>query len=313
MVAKGAFFKNSRSRLENWDLRRFVRKNKLGYIYLLPFLLIFILYNLVPVINAITMSFQNYNMIQPATFIAFDNYRDLLLKDDIFILSLKNTFIFALFIGPVGYMLSFVMAWLLNGMRFRRVYALCFYAPSICSGIAMAQVWLYLFSNDSHGYLNNLFMRWGFISTPVLWNQAANTIFLVVIIISIWMSMGSGFLVFMAGLQNLNQDVLEQGRVDGIKGRVQELVYLILPMMKPQLLFGAINAIVGSFGVFDVVVQFAGMPTPNYSAHTIVAHLYDYAFNRFQMGYASAIAVILFLITFLLGRLVMRLLRSDDE
>ena len=158
-----------------------------------------------------------------------------------------------------------------------------------------------------------LLMSWGMITTPILWNQNADTIFLCVIIISIWMSMGSGFLVFMAGLQNLNQEVLEQGRVDGIHGRVQELVYLILPMMKPQLLFGAINAIVGSFGVFDVVVQFAGMPTPNYSAHTIVAHLYDYAFNRFQMGYASAIAVVLFLLTFLLGRLCMRLLRSDDE
>ena len=299
---------------KGWNrVRGFVRQNKTGYLYLLPFLVIFVLYNLVPVISAITMSFQNYNMLQPASWIGLTNYRDLFLKDDIFILSLKNTFIFALFIGPIGYLLSFLMAWLLNGMKMRRFFALCFYAPSICSGIAMAQVWLYLFSNDSHGLLNHLLMSWGMITTPILWNQNADTIFLCGIIISIWMSMGSGFLVFMAGLQNLNQEVLEQGRVDGIHGRVQELVYLILPMMKPQLLFGAINAIVGSFGVFDVVVQFAGMPTPNYSAHTIVAHLYDYAFNRFQMGYASAIAVVLFLLTFLLGRLCMRLLRSDDE
>ena len=294
-------------------LRAFYRKNKTGYLYLFPFLVLFVLYNLVPVISAVIMSFQNYNMLQPATWIGFANYKNLFLNDDIFILSLKNTFIFALFIGPIGYLLSFLMAWLLNGMKLRRLFALCFYAPSICSGIAMAQVWLYLFSNDSHGLLNNILMRWNLISTPILWNQDADTIFLCVIIISIWMSMGSGFLVFMAGLQNLNQEVLEQGRVDGIHGRVQELIYLILPMMKPQLLFGAINAIVGSFGVFDVVVQFAGMPTPNYSAHTIAAHLYDYAFNRFQMGYASAVAVVLFLMTFLLGRLCMRLLRSDDE
>lgn len=211
------------------------------------------------------------------------------------------------------YMMSFLMAWLLNGMKGRKFFALCLYAPSIASGVAMAQVWLYLFSNDAHGFLNNLFLRWGFISTPILWNQNADTIFAVVIIISIWMSMGSGFLVFMAGLQNLPGEVMEQGRVDGIKNRVQELVYLILPMMKPQLLFDAINSIVGSFGVFDVVVQFAGMPSPNYSAHTIVAHLYDYAFNRFQMGYASAVAVVLFTITFVLGRVVMWALKSDDE
>ena len=292
---------------------RFIRKNATGYMYLLPFLVLFVLFNLVPVLSAATLSLQNYNMIQPAKFVGLDNYRTLFLQDDIFLLSLKNTFLFALFIGPLGYMMSFLMAWLLNGMKGRKFFALCLYAPSIASGVAMAQVWLYLFSNDAHGFLNNLFLRWGFISTPILWNQNADTIFVVVIIISIWMSMGSGFLVFMAGLQNLPGEVMEQGRVDGIKNRVQELVYLILPMMKPQLLFGAINAIVGSFGVFDVVVQFAGMPSPNYSAHTIVAHLYDYAFNRFQMGYASAIAVVLFTITIVLGRVVMWALRSDDE
>lgn len=293
--------------------RNFIKKNKTGYLYLGPFLVLFVLFNFVPVVSAVTMSLTNYNMIQSATFNGIENFQNLLLSDDIFLLSLKNTFIFALFIGPLGYILSFLMAWLLNGMKFRRFFALCLYAPSIASGIAMAQVWLYLFSNDMHGFFNNLLLSVNLISAPIPWNQISGTIFVVVIIISIWMSMGSGFLVFMAGLQNLPSAVLEQGRVDGIKNRGQELVYLILPMMKPQLLFGAINSIVGSFGVFDVVVQFAGMPSPNYSAHTIVAHLYDYAFNRFQMGYASAIAVVLFVITFTLGRVVMRLLRSNDE
>lgn len=294
-------------------LRHDIKKSKTGYLFLGPFLVLFILFNLVPVINAVSMSLTENNMIQPPKLVGLQNFKTLLLSDDIFLLSLKNTLIFAVFIGPIGYMLSFLMAWLLNGMHFRKFFALCVYAPSITSGIAMAQVWLYLFSNDSHGLINNLLMRWNFITSPVLWNQNAESIYVVVILISVWMSMGSGFLVFMAGLQNLPDDVLEQGRIDGIRNRGQELVYLILPMMKPQLLFGAINSIVGAFGVFDVVTQFAGMPSPNYSAHTIVAHLYDYAFNRFQMGYASAIAVVLFVITFTLGRICMRLLRSDDE
>lgn len=294
-------------------LRHDIKKSKTGYLFLGPFLVLFILFNLVPVINAVSMSLTENNMIQPPKLVGLQNFKTLLLSDDIFLLSLKNTLIFAVFIGPIGYMLSFLMAWLLNGMHFRKFFALCVYAPSITSGIAMAQVWLYLFSNDSHGLINNLLMRWNFITSPVLWNQNAESIYVVVILISVWMSMGSGFLVFMAGLQNLADDVLEQGRIDGIRNRGQELVYLILPMMKPQLLFGAINSIVGAFGVFDVVTQFAGMPSPNYSAHTIVAHLYDYAFNRFQMGYASAIAVVLFVITFTLGRICMRLLRSDDE
>ena len=133
-----------------------------------------------------------------------------------------------------------------------------------------------------------------------------------IILISVWMSLGNGFLVFLAGLQNLPQELFESGKIDGIKSRWQELFYLIFPLMKPQLLFGAITAIVGSFGVFEVVYQFAGMPTPNYAAHTIVAHLYDFAFMRFQMGYSSAIAVILFAITFALGRICMKIFHSDD-
>ena len=290
-----------------------LKRSGTGYLYLGPFLILFIIFNLVPVLNAMTMSLTSNNMIQPPSYVGLQNFETLLLSDDIFLLSLKNTLVFAIFIGPIGYMLSFVMAWLLNGMRHRKFFALCLYAPSITSGIAMAQVWLYLFSNDAHGLINHLLMRWNLIDTPVLWNQNADSIYIVVILISVWMSMGSGFLVFMAGLQNLAEDVLEQGRIDGIRNRGQELVYLVLPMMKPQLLFGAINSIVGAFGVFDVVTQFAGMPSPNYSAHTIVAHLYDYAFNRFQMGYASAIAVVLFIITFALGRICMHLLKSDDE
>ncbi len=293
-------------------LARFWRENGIGYLFLLPFLLLFAVFVIVPILIAIGLSLTNYNMIQPATFAGLSNYRHLFLDDSIFLLSLKNTFVFALFIGPIGYFMSFIMAWLINSMHFRRFFTLAFYAPSITSGIAMATVWLTMFSNDRTGYINNFLLNAGFISEPILWNQSARYIFPVVILMSVWMSMGSGFLVFLAGLQSLPGEIYEAGRIDGIKNRWHELYYLTLPLMKPQLLFGAINAIVGSFGVFDVVYQFAGMPTPNYAAHTIVAHLYDYAFLRFQMGYSSAIAVVLFVITFVLGRICMRIFRTDD-
>jgi len=294
-------------------IKRFYRKNKKGYLYMTLFLVPYILFNLVPVVRAIYLSLFNYNIIQPPMFIGLNNYKRLIFDDDIFLLAFKNTIVFALFIGPLGYIMSFYMAWCINGLKGRTAYALAFYAPSITSGIAMTQVWLYIFSNDSHGLINHFLLRLGMINGPILWNQNAEYIYPVVILISIWMSMGTGFLVFMAGLQNLPQDVLEQGRIDGIRNRYAELIYLILPMMKPQLLFGAITAIVGSFGVFDIAAQFAGMPSPNYAAHTIVAHLYDYAFLRFEMGYASAISVILFTITFSLGRICMRVFRTQDE
>lgn len=181
------------------------------------------------------------------------------------------------------------------------------------SGVAMSVVWLYLFSGDRYGLINNLLMNLGIINTPIVWNQDTNTILPVIILIQIWMSMGTGFLVFLAGLQNENKELLEAGQIDGIRNKWQELWLITLPQMKPQLLFGAINAVVGVFSVFDVAMSFAGFPSPNYAAHTIVAHLYDYAFLRYEMGYASAISVILFAITFLIGQVLLRTLSSHDE
>ena len=170
-----------------------------------------------------------------------------------------------------------------------------------------------IFSSDRMGYLNNILLNMGLIDEPILWNTDPNYIMGVVMFISLWMSMGTGFLVFLAGLQNVSKSYYEAAAIDGVKNKFQELFYVTLPMMKPQLLFGAINAITSAFGVFDIAVSVAGMPSPNYSAHTIVSHLYDYAFIRFQMGYASAVAVVLFIITFALGKIVMRVLSSKDE
>ncbi len=215
--------------------------------------------------------------------------------------------------GPLGYILSFFAAWVINHLKFKRFFALAFYAPSITSSIAMSKVWMVAFSGDRYGYINDFLLNHGFIDEPILWNTDPTYIMTVVMIIQLWMSMGTGFLVFLAGLQNVDRSMYEAGSIDGVKNKFQELIYITLPAMKPQLLFGAINSITGAFAVFEIAVNVAGMPSPNYAAHTIVTHLYDYAFIRFQMGYASAIAVVLFLITFILGRIVMRVLSSKDE
>lgn len=285
----------------------------IGYAFLAPFLILFFVFVVIPVIIAIGMSLTSYDMVNPPTFVGLNNFKRLLIKDDVFMLSVKNTFIFALFIGPIGYIVSFLMAWVLGNLKARSLFSMSFYIPSIVSTVAITTVWLFIFSNDRMGLVNNMLMTVGLIDEPILWTQNGQYIFIAVIIISVWMSMGNGFLVFLAGLQGLPTEVYESARIDGVKNKWQELWYITLPLMKPQLLFGSINSIVVSFGVFDVVYQFAGMPTPNYSAHTIVAHLYDYAFLRFQMGYASAVAVVLFVITFSLGRVCMRVFRSDDE
>lgn len=304
--------KAQREAVRHPALRRWLRKNATGYAFLAPFLILFAVFVAAPVVVAMYTSLTNYNMIQPARFIGIANYRQLILDDDVFLIALQNTLTFALITGPIGYLASFFMAWLISiAKRGKGFFSLMFYAPSLTSGVAMSTIWLIIFSGDRYGYLNNLLLRWGMILEPILWTKDANYVMAVVMIISVWMSMGTGFLVFLAGFQNIDPALYEAGRVDGIKSHFQELRYITFPMMKPQLLFGAINAIVSSFAVFDVATAVAGMPSPNYAAHTIVAHLYDYAFTRFNMGYASTIAMALFVITFTLGRVCMRLFRED--
>lgn len=294
------------------SLRKWLKKNAVGYGFLLPFLVLFIVFSFVPVAVAMYYSLTNYNMIQPAQFVGLQNYSQLLLDDDVFLISLKNTLLFAVITGPVGYLASFFMAWVITLVkRGRGFFSLMFYAPSLTSGVAMANIWMILFSGDRYGYINHLLLRWGLIMEPILWTKDAAYVMPVIMIISVWMSMGTGFLAFLAGFQNMDPSLYEAGRVDGIKSRFQELRYITIPMMKPQMLFGAVNAIVGAFGVFDVATAVAGMPSPNYAAHTIVAHLYDYAFTRFNMGYASAVAMVLFAITFTLGRVCMHLFKDN--
>jgi len=288
------------------------KKYLTGYLFLLPFLTLFFIFTVLPVITALGISFTNYNMIQRPRWIGITNYKLLFMDDDVFLIALKNTFVFSCITGPIGYIMSFFTAWVINNLRLRNIFALAFYTPSITSGVAMSVVWLYFFSGDRYGLINNVLINLGIVGEPILWNMDSQYILPVIIVVSAWMSMGAGFLVFLAGLQNIPKELYEVGKIDGIKNKSQELVYITLPMMKPQLLFGAITAIVSSFGVFDIAVSIAGMPSPNYAGHTIVAHLYDYAFIRFQMGFSSAIAVVLFLMTFILGRVVMKMLSSKN-
>ncbi|MCR5323224.1 MAG: sugar ABC transporter permease [Lachnospiraceae bacterium] len=299
----------------SWQARakRFIRKNWIGYAFLAPFVILFTIFIVAPVLTAIGLSFTDYNMMQTPHFVGVNNYKLLFLDDEVFITALSNTIKFAVITGPIGYLLSFFAAWVINQLKFKRFFALAFYAPSITSGVAMSTIWMVAFSGDRLGYINNFLLNHGFIDEPILWNTDPTYIMGVVMFIQLWMSMGTGFLVFLAGLQNVDRSMYEAGAIDGVKNKFQELFYITLPAMKPQLLFGAINSITGSFAVFEIAVQVAGMPSPNYAGHTIVAHLFDYAFIRFQMGYASAIAVVLFLITFLLGKIVFKFLSSKDE
>ena len=291
---------------ENGGIETSLRDRMPYYIMLAPFMIFFVALIALPMIASVALSFFEFDMVSMPVFNGFSNYFRMLFDDEVFITTLKNTLILAVITGPAGFLLSFVLAWFLNEFKptVRTVLSFMFYCPALIGNAYY--IWQVAFSNDSYGYVNSMLLSLGFITEPVQWLKNASYVMPIVIAVQLWMSMGVSFLANISGLQNVNGEMYEAGAIDGIRNRWQELWYITLPMMKPQLLFGAINAVVGAFGVFDVAVSIAGMPSPNYAAHTIVAHLYDYAFIRFNMGYASAIAMILFLITFVAGRLLIR-------
>lgn len=288
------------------------KRHKAGYLFLAPFMLLFIIFTVGPVLTAIYLSFTYFNVLEPAQWIGLTNYRLLFLEDDIFLKSLHVTIVFAILTGPVGFLLSFAMAWLINQVKVRLIYVVAFYAPSL-SGIGMAQIMRIFFANDRYGYLNNFLIRWGILDEPFAWLADVDTMLGVVIAVQLWMSMGPGFLSFLAGLQQIDEQIYEAAKVDGIRNRLQELWFITLPLVRPQLVFGAVMAIVGAFSMFDISVGLVGFPSPQYAAHSIMAHLYDYAFLRFEMGYASAVSVIMFIMMFALSAMFRRMLSSKGE
>ena len=273
-----------------------MKRNKVAYIMCAPFFLLFFVFTVLPVALSIFFSFTEFNMLEPPKWVGFDNYLHLFLEDDIFIVACKNTLIFAAVTGPVSYLMSFLVAWFINELppKIRAVVTLIFYAPSISGSVYM--VWTILFSSDSYGYVNGLLLNLNIIDAPILFFQNANWVMPLCIVVALWTSLGTAFLSFIAGLQTVDRSQYEAGAVDGVKNRWQELWYITLPTMRPQLMFGAVLAITGAFGFGAVVTALCGFPSVDYAAHTIMHHLDDYGGQRYEVGYASAIAVFLFLI-----------------
>lgn len=290
-----------------------IKQNKHNYILMAPFVILFMTFTVIPVFMSLGISFTYFNLLEPPRFIGLDNYMKLALEDEVFIIAIKNTLILAVVTGPVSYLLAFVFAWLINelGPKLRAFMTLVFYAPSI-SGNAFL-MWLLIFSGDVHGYLNAFLIRFGFTDNPILWLKNPEYIMFVIIIVQLWLSLGVSFLAFIAGLQSVDKTLYEAGAIDGIKNRWQELWFITLPSMKPQLLFGAVMQITTSLAIAEVSMQLVGFPSVQYAGHTIVTHLIDYGSTRFDLGYASAIATILFLIMMTANLVVRAILRKVGE
>ena len=278
-----------------WTLKEIAR-NKTAYIMIAPFIILFTIFTVFPVALSIILSFTEFNLLEFPRFIFADNYIRLFLDDDIFLTSAQNTLVFASITGPVSYFISLLVAWFINELtpKIRAIVTLIFYAPSIAGSVYL--IWQVIFSSDSYGYVNAWLLEFGFITEPILFFKDANYVMPLCIVVALWTSLGTSFLSFIAGLQTIDKSLYEAGAVDGVKNRWQELWYITLPTMKPQLMFGAVMAITQSFGFGAVVTALAGMPSVDYAAHTIMHHLEDYGGQRFEVGYSSTIAVILFIV-----------------
>ena len=255
------------------------------------------------------LSFTYFNLLETPRFIGWENYMNLFVNDKVWMIALKNTAILAIITGPVSYIMAFVFAWLINELRpvLRSFMTLIFYAPSISGNVYL--VWKLIFSSDMYGYANAILIQYNIINEPITWLQNSKYIIWILIIVQLWMSLGVSFLSFIAGLQSVNKELYEAGAIDGIKNRWQELWHITLPQMKSQLLFGAVMQITSSLSIAEVSTNLAGFPSVEYAGHTIITHLMDYSSIRMEMGYASAIATILFLIMILANLVVRKILR----
>lgn len=283
--------KDKKRKLSIWS-----RKDKLTLgAMILPFLLAFLIFMVIPVLASIVLSFFRYDMLNAPDFVGLENYFRMIVEDKVFAISLKNTLYFAVITGPVGFMLSFILAWFINelGPKARSILSFLFYSPALMGNVYF--IWQVMFSGDSYGYVNSLLISLNVISEPIQWFSDPTYSMTLVIVIQLWMSMGVSFLANISGLQNVDTTLYEAGAIDGVKNRWQELWYITLPSMKNILLFSAVMQIQSSFSVSGIATTLTGNPSVNYSTHTIVTHLTDIAGSRYEMGYAAAISVFLFL------------------
>lgn len=279
------------------------KRHRVSILFALPFLTLFLIFVVIPVFSAVIISFTRYSILQPPEFVGMQNYLRLFLKDELFINALKFTLLFAVVSAPLSMLACLIVAWMINDFRplVRAALTFVFYAPSLSGGAIV--IWQLIFSGDSYGFVNNFLLQLGLISEPIQWLADTKYMFAILLLVTLWGSLGTGFLSYVAAFRGIDVSLYEAAAVDGVKNRIQELWYITIPALRPQMLFSALISITGSFSVGAVSSALFGNPSPNYGAHTVVLHMEDYANVRYELGMACAMATILFLLTVAANRL----------
>ena len=295
------------------ELKKEIIKSREMYMMLAPFALLFFIFTILPIFAAVVLSFTNFNMVLSPKFIGLLNYSNLILNSETFMLTVKNTFIFAVITGPISYFLCLFFAWLINQMPrpLRVLLTFLYYIPSISGSVFI--IWSYIFSSDIYGFVNSTLINLRLLNEPVQWLTDTRYMLIVIIIVQIWASLGTSFLAFIAGLQGVDSSLYEAGAIDGIANRFQELRLITLPSMGPQLMFAAVIQIGAAFSVSNICIQLAGFPSTDYAADTVVTHILDYGTLRFEMGTACAIASMLFVFMISLNGLIEKFIKKNTN
>ena len=288
-----------------------IRRERMCYFMIAPFIIAFFLFIVIPVVAAIVLSFTDFNMLQTPNFVGLDNYKTMFLNDDVFMIAVKNTLILAFICGPLSYIACYVFAWFINELpgKLRAFMTLIFYAPSISGGVYV--IWKYILSGDRYGLLNGVLMKLGILDAPILWLTDPDYMMGTVIVVQLWLSLGTSFLSFMAGFKTVDPVLYEAAAIDGVHNRFQEVYHITLPQMKPQLLFGAVMQIASSFAIGAIPAELNGFPSTDYATHTIINHINDFGGIRYELGYACAVSTVLLVVMLLVNKVITKLLASD--
>lgn len=286
------------------------------WVLLSPFLICFLLFIILPLVCGFFLSFTQYDTIQTPKFVGLKNYATIFTKDREFMQHvLPNTIVYALIVGPGGYILSFLLAWLLSQLTKwpRTILTILIYSPSVMGTTCQKVIWGVIFSGDRVGYLNSLLLSLKVIDQPILWLTSASYLLPIMILVGLWSSMGVGFLALVSGIMNVDAELYEAAAIDGVRKRWQEILYITIPAIKPQMLFSAVMALVNTFNSPGMGVTLSGTnPTPGYAGQLIVNHMDDYGFQRYEMGYAAALSVVLLVIVWVFSRAAHMLFGEKD-
>lgn len=287
-----------------------IKKNRSAYLMALPYFLLLLVFTGIPVMVSLPMAFTDFNMAQAPNWTGLSNFYTMFLADDVFVIALQNTLIFTVITGPLCYVISFLIAWLINEMpgALKTIFTYIFYAPTLAGNIYAT--WQLIFSGSAEGPLNSLLLTLGIIKGPQQWLTDSKYVLMCIIIVQMWVSLGAGFLAIRAGFQGIDKSVYEAGAIEGIRNRFQELIYITIPAMGPQLLFAAVMQITASFTAGDIGRYLTSFPTTDYRGHTLITHAYDYGFIRFEMGYACTICLFLFVLMLIVNKFIHRIMRN---